>query len=123
MFEIQIERDFAAAHYLRGYDGNCSSLHGHNWVVRVIAKSEELDELGIALDFKALKAALDALLDELDHKCLNDLPGFTVLNPTAEHIAKYLYDELVKTINNGVVSIDRVRIFENAKSCATYYQS
>ena len=123
MFEVDIERDFAAAHFLRGYDGNCSSLHGHNWVIQVVAKSEELDEIGIALDFKKLKKTLDTLLDSLDHKCLNDLPAFKEKNPTAENLAKYIFEEMSEVINGGPVVIDRVRVYENTRSCATYYKS
>ncbi len=123
MFEVDIERDFAAAHYLRGYDGNCSSLHGHNWIIQVVAKSEELDKIGIALDFKKLKRTLDTLLDGLDHKCLNDLPAFEVKNPTAENLAKFIFEEISEIINGGHVVIDRVRVYESARSCATYYKS
>ena len=79
MYEIDIERDFSAAHYLRGYNGDCSCLHGHNWVIQVVAKAEKLDEIGIAIDFKRLKSELEVLLDGLDHKNLNDLDD-TIIN-------------------------------------------
>ena len=123
MFEIDIERDFAAAHYLRGYDGDCSCLHGHNWVIQVVAKSEDLDDIGIAIDFKKLKRTLDILLDGLDHKCLNDLPAFTEQNPTAEHLARYIFDEMSERVNKGILFIDRVRVCESPRSGATYYKS
>ena len=76
MFEIEIDRTFSAAHQLRGYNGDCCNLHGHNYKVTVVVRSAEQDEIGIALDFKKLKAGLDELLGELDHKFLNDLPDF-----------------------------------------------
>lgn len=67
MFEIEIDRSFSAAHQLRGYNGDCCKLHGHNYKITVTVRSSELDEIGIALDFKKLKAELDALLAEYDH--------------------------------------------------------
>jgi len=123
MFEIDIERDFSAAHFLKGYDGDCSCLHGHNWLVQVIVKAEELDEVGIALDFKKLKSEVDALFDYLDHKCLNDLPEFMENNPTSENLAKYIYEEIGKRVNDEQVSVDRVRVCESPRSGATYYKS
>ena len=123
MFEIDIERDFSAAHFLKGYDGDCSSLHGHNWLVQVVAKSEELDQVGIALDFKKLKSEVDALLDDLDHKCLNDLKWFSENNPTSENLAKYVFEEISQSVNDENVTIDRVRVCESPRSGATYYKS
>ena len=123
MFEIDVEREFSAAHYLRGYDGDCALLHGHNWVIQVVAKSEKLNEVGIAIDFKKLKRELDSLLDGLDHKCLNDLPSFVEINPTAENLAELIFEKLSKSINDNHVSIDRVRVCESARSGATYYKS
>jgi 6-pyruvoyltetrahydropterin/6-carboxytetrahydropterin synthase len=123
MYEIDIERDFSAAHYLRGYNGDCSCLHGHNWVIQVVAKAEKLDEIGIAIDFKRLKAELEFLLDGLDHKNLNDLDYFKEANPTAENLAKIIFDLLSEKVNNGNVAIDRVRVCESPRSGATYYKS
>ena len=59
MFEIDIQREFASAHCLKGYNGNCSEVHGHNWVVQAFVQAQELDEIGIAMDFRALKNELD----------------------------------------------------------------
>lgn len=123
MYEIDIERDFSAAHYLRGYNGDCSCLHGHNWVIQVVAKAEKLDEIGIAIDFKRLKSELEVLLDGLDHKNLNDLDYFKEANPTAENLAKIIFDLLSEKVNNGNVAIDRVRVCESPRSGATYYKS
>ena len=83
MFEIEIERCFSAAHQLRGYNGNCSNLHGHNYRVTVTVRSNELDRIGIALDFRKLKQELDSLLEEYDHRNLSELPEFQELNPTS----------------------------------------
>ena len=76
MFEIDITRSFSAAHCLRGYQGECAALHGHNWTVQAVLRVKELDAIGIAVDFKKLKRDLDAILNELDHTNLSDYPPF-----------------------------------------------
>ena len=72
MFEVRVEADFAAAHYLRDYHGKCERLHGHNYRVLAHARGEELDEGGMLLDFTILKKTLKNVCAELDHTNLND---------------------------------------------------
>ena len=122
MFEIEIDRSFSAAHQLRGYNGDCCNLHGHNYKVTVTVRSAEQDEIGIALDFKKLKAGLDELLAELDHKFLNDVPGFESINPTSENIAKTIFDRLASKLNDSRIRVHKVRISENKSSGASYFE-
>ena len=122
MFELDVIREFSSAHCLKGYCGNCSEKHGHNWSVQVFIRSEKLDEIGIAVDFKALKRELDALLGELDHKDLNSIPPFDNLNPTSENIAMYIYKRLSEKLNGNGVKVYRVRVGENASSGASYFE-
>ena len=122
MFELDVIREFSSAHCLKGYCGNCSEKHGHNWSVQVFIRSEKLDEIGIAVDFKALKRELDALLGELDHKDLNSIPPFDKLNPTSENIAMYIYKRLAEKLNGNGVKVYRVRVGENASSGASYFE-
>ena len=123
MFELDITRDFSAAHSLRGYNGNCSLLHGHNWTVQVFVRAEKLDSVGIAMDFKLLKKELNELLDELDHKNLNDLPAFKEMNPTSENIARYLYGRLKDVVaKEPGAQLARVRVCESPSSGASYYE-
>ena len=89
IYELYVEADFAAAHCLEGYEGNCSRVHGHNWRVSVYLKCRELDSVGIGLDFRQIRKDLQDLLDGLDHKHLNDLEPFRAINPTSENIARY----------------------------------
>lgn len=121
MFEIDIEKEFSAAHCLRGYDGNCAHLHGHNWAVRVHVRAAELDRVGIALDFKKLKAELLSLLDELDHKNLSDIPIFAAMNPTSENLSKYIFEAMSARINTETIKVHRVRVSESNGSGATYF--
>ena len=122
MFELDVIREFSSAHCLKGYCGNCSEKHGHNWSVQVFIRSEKLDEIGIAVDFKALKRELDALLGELDHKDLNSIPPFDKLNPTSENIAMYIYKRLSEKLNGNGVKVYRVRVGEKASSGASYFE-
>ena len=91
MFEVSVDRTFAAAHKLRDYHGKCESLHGHNYKVRVSIESEALDEIGLVVDFVEIKRLIDTAIDKLDHTYLNEVPPFDVLNPSAENIAKLLH--------------------------------
>lgn len=98
MFEVRVEADFAAAHFLRDYNGKCENLHGHNYKVFAHVRGSELNEGGMLMDFSRLKAALRAVCKELDHTNLNDLPVFDQ-NPSAERIAVYIYKRMIKLLN------------------------
>ena len=122
MFELDVEREFSSAHNLKGYNGNCSEKHGHNWGVQVFVRSNSLDKIGIAVDFKALKRELDAILMELDHKDLNTIPPFDTINPTSENIAKTIFDRLASKLNDSRIKVHKVRISENKTSGASYFE-
>ncbi len=122
MFEIAVEETFAAGHALRGYKGKCENVHGHNYKVRVVMTGEKLDQVGLVYDFVELKKRMDEVIRAIDHKFLNDLPPFTELNPSAENIAKYFYEELswrLAASANGA-RLREVTIFETDTTTATY---
>ncbi|MFA7229837.1 MAG: 6-carboxytetrahydropterin synthase QueD [Victivallaceae bacterium] len=121
MFEIDITRSFSAAHCLRGYQGDCSSLHGHNWTVQAVIKAKKLDQIGIAVDFKKLKKELDSILDVFDHTNISENDAFKDINPTSEIIAKVIYEQLSAKMNDGNVTVSRIRVCESPGSGATYY--
>ncbi len=125
MFEIKVKTEFEAAHRIDGYKGKCNRLHGHNWVVEICASGRQLDELGMLVDFKAVKHAANEILDTLDHQYLNELPAFqNGYNPTAEHIAKYVYDALAgHVIFQGNAQLRSVRVWESPKSSVVYSQN
>ena len=125
MYEVTVEDTFAAGHYLRNYKGKCENPHGHNYKVRVTLSGRELDHAGLLLDFKDLKSVMKHVVDYLDHQMINDLEPFTKLNPSAENIAKYFYDETnagLKQKTDGRVQVKSVTIFETDTSIATYYE-
>ena len=122
MFDIEIRRTFSAAHQLKGYDGDCRNLHGHNYNVIAVVRTAKLNEIGIALDFKRLKAALDEILDGYDHKNLSELPEYSQVNPTSEVMAMNIYRRLSELINDGNVKVHSIRIEESASSGCTYFE-
>lgn len=94
MFEATVEVSFAAAHNLREYEGKCARLHGHNFRVQLTAEARELDAAGMVMDFTEMKARLRALVEELDHGYLNEIPPFDRINPTTEAVAKFIFDRM-----------------------------
>ncbi len=118
MFELSIRGDFAAAHFLRGYEGKCKNLHGHTWKVELIITGETLDNIGMVCDFAILKKQLKDFLSELDHVYLNELPYFKEINPTTENLAKYIFDEFPKKYRPVVLK--RVTVWESENAGVSY---
>lgn len=120
MYRLTIQTSFAAAHNLLHYQGDCENLHGHNWKVDVTVAARELDKSGLGIDFKILKAETRRLLETLDHKYLNDLEMFKGLSPSSENIARYLFEELGRTLNTDNVTVSSVNVWESDFACASY---
>ena len=98
MFEVTVEAGFSSGHYLRNYRGKCENPHGHNYKVFVTLIGADLDEAGLLLDFKLLKQVMRPAVDYLDHQMINDLKPFDEVNPSAENLARYFYDETNKQL-------------------------
>ena len=94
MFEVTVEQTFAAGHALREYKGKCENVHGHNYRVQITVEGERLNRIGLLVDFVELKRVVREVVAILDHQFINDLEPFTVINPSAENMAKYFYDEV-----------------------------
>ena len=120
MYELTIEREISSAHFLRDYDGKCANLHGHNWKVIVKLIATELDRLGMVMDFKELKEIYEERAGELDHTNLNELVDFQELNPTAENIARCIYERLKQEQKLRQYPI-KVEVWESDKCGAAYY--
>lgn len=119
-YQLKILTDFAAAHTLRNYPGACSRMHGHNWKVELEVEASQLNDLGIAIDFRDMKKATNDICDRLDHQYLNDVPPFNKVNPTAENIAAYLYAEIGKQINSDTVKVRALTLWETDRACVRY---
>ena len=130
MFEVRVTADFAAAHFLRDYNGKCENLHGHNYKVYAHVKGPELNEGGMLLDFTKLKSALREVCKQLDHTNLNDLAVFDQ-NPSAERIAMYIYNGIIENLKKEGLDLSyqkdkktpalyAVDVFETETSRARY---
>ena len=122
MYEVYVDESFAAAHNLRGYKGKCEDLHGHNYKVRITLAGQELDSVGLLYDFVHLKQVIHAVIRSLDHKYLNEMKPFDVLNPSAENIARYIFDETSKQLRetpNGA-NVASITVWETDVTAATY---
>jgi 6-pyruvoyltetrahydropterin/6-carboxytetrahydropterin synthase len=122
IYEIFVTTQFAAAHSLPGYPGSCSRLHGHNWKIKVFVRSQELNALGMGLDFGLLEAGVQEILRELDHYNLNDLPAFKEASPTAENLARFLFEELSRRLNSEALRVSKVEVFETSGVGAVYWE-
>jgi 6-pyruvoyltetrahydropterin/6-carboxytetrahydropterin synthase len=121
MFEVAVEQTFAAGHALRNYKGKCENVHGHNFKVRVVIEGEKLDETGLLVDFLDVKAAMQTIIDRLDHVFLNEVAPFDVKNPSAENIAEYFYSEIERSLKSVVpVRVREVKVWETDIQSATY---
>ena len=120
MFEVSVEQTFAAGHALRNYKGKCENVHGHNYRVLVTIQGPQLDSIGLLVDFVEVKKLMSRVVDKLDHQFINDLPPFDLINPSAENMAKYFYDEISAGLSDSAVRVGEVRIWETDTSSATY---
>ncbi|HKV47483.1 MAG TPA: 6-carboxytetrahydropterin synthase QueD [Candidatus Acidoferrales bacterium] len=122
MFEVSVDANFAAAHRLRGYQGKCEELHGHNYRVRLVVAGEKLDQIGLLQDFTILKRVLRGIVDKLDHKYLNELPPFDQMNPSAENLARFIHDETARQLAGqlGDATLAGVTVWETDTASATY---
>ena len=123
LYTIKIITDFAAAHLLRGYAGECSRLHGHNWKVEVEVVARVLDEVGMGVDFKDIKACTREVIGSMDHRNLNDLPPFDKVNPTAENLASHIYRALGEKLNDDRAQVSAVTIWETERACVKYTET
>jgi 6-pyruvoyltetrahydropterin/6-carboxytetrahydropterin synthase len=122
MYEVSVDETFAAGHALRGYKGKCENVHGHNYKVRITLAGKELDPTGLLYDFVHLKQMIQGVIRSLDHRFLNDFAPFDTVNPSAENIARYIYDQTVKQVvqsPNGA-GIASITVWETDVTAATY---
>lgn len=122
MWELTVDMEFSAAHQLRNYQGRCEKLHGHNWSVRIVVRCDRLDDRGLAMDFKDLREAGRNVLESLDHSVLNEVPPFDRLNPSAENLSRYIWQELSARINAPGCRVHTITVYETAGCSATYLE-
>lgn len=126
MFEVTVQAGFSSGHYLRNYRGKCENPHGHNYRVLVTLAGEQLDQAGLLLDFKLLKQVLRPTVEYLDHQMINDREPFTTLNPSAENLARYFFEQTASQLHDmtaGRVRVKDCTLYETDSSFARYYQT
>jgi 6-pyruvoyltetrahydropterin/6-carboxytetrahydropterin synthase len=125
MYEVTVESGFSSGHYLRNYHGRCENPHGHNYKVRLTLRGKELDATGLLLDFRLLKQVMRPIIDRIDHQMLNELDPFDKINPSAENLAWYFYQETNRQLHEmtgGRVLVKDSTIWETDTTTATYYE-
>jgi len=122
MYELNIELEFAAAHNLLNYNGECERLHGHNWKVEIYVLAKHLDSSGLAVDFKVLKEKSKLIINELDHEYLNELRFFKDKSPSSETIARYLFLKLSEELNDENIKVSKIRVWESDRAAAAYFE-
>ena len=120
MFDIFTHGHFSSGHHLRNYPGNCERPHGHNWKVEVTVRAERLDELGMGLDFRTMKQAVNAVLEDLDHRDLNEHPAFRDRNPSSENIAAHIFGRLKESLSSERYRPYSVTVRETDNCGVTY---
>jgi 6-pyruvoyltetrahydropterin/6-carboxytetrahydropterin synthase len=119
VYELIVESEFSAAHRLREYRGACEKLHGHNYRVELVVASGKLDALGMVADFRELKRVLEEAAERYDHGFLNELAEFREQNPTAENVARVLFEECARGLPRGVRARS-VTVWESPRCGARY---
>jgi 6-pyruvoyltetrahydropterin/6-carboxytetrahydropterin synthase len=119
-YELRVQTEFAAAHSLRGYAGSCSRLHGHNWRIEFEIRAGEVDDIGMAIDFREIKRLAREVTAAFDHGYLNDIEPFTEVNPTAENLAAHCYAAMGSRLNQPGVAVQAVTVWENDRACVRY---
>ncbi len=129
MYELTVTTNFDAAHRLKGYTGKCARLHGHTWKVEATVQGTTLDQVGMILDFGILKERVKRITQLFDHTNLNETAPFadedsTSLNPTAENIARFIFDRLREELRDysSCVTVKEIAVWESAESKAVYHE-
>ncbi len=129
VYETIIKTHFSAAHALAGHPGKCRRVHGHTYVVRVAVRGEELDELGMLIDFSDLRRLVEEILEQFDHRNLTELKQFAgERRPTSENIAREIFLALREKLRalpgarERNVELARVEVEETPGAAAAYYE-
>ena len=122
MYELKITSQFAAAHQLRALVGGCENLHGHNWKVEVTVEGDCLGDDGLLMDFRVIKGHTKEIIDDLDHKYLNEIGAFKSMEPSSENIAHHIFKTLSDRLDVGGVRVSKVTAWESESACASYME-
>ena len=119
MYEVSVQAQFSAAHRVRLPDGELEPLHGHDWKVTATFAGPELDASGMLVDFVLAEWRLREIVTQLHHADLNTVSLMRGLNPTAEYVAKRIFDSLAED-ESLRTTLARVAVTEAPGCVATY---
>jgi 6-pyruvoyltetrahydropterin/6-carboxytetrahydropterin synthase len=85
-----------------------------------MVSAKDLNPAGLGIDFKILKKETNRILDELDHKYLNEIPPFIEESPSSENIARFLFEKLRETLDSENVAVEKITVWESEHACASY---
>ena len=120
MYSVTVSARFEAAHNLIDYEGGPEPLHGHSYRVEAVLESEKLQRYDIAVDFLAVKAALETIAKELDYKYINEHPAFAGRNTSAENLARFFCERLETSGSLGWARVTEVTVWEGPENRASY---
>jgi 6-pyruvoyltetrahydropterin/6-carboxytetrahydropterin synthase len=119
MYTLSVDKVISTAHQLRDYDGPCARVHGHNWKIQMVVQSKDIDDRGIAIDFNEMDEKLWEVIGPFDHQLINSIPPFDKINPTAENLVKYIFEQL-KSKFSGHVTLKKVSAWETDAYMVSY---
>ena len=119
-YTVKVTNYFCGAHRLRGYQGDCVDVHGHNYKLTTEITANQLDDLGMVIDFAQARPIIDKIVMQLDHKFFNEVSPFDTINPTAENIAAWIYKQIAQQINSDRVRVKSVVLQETPHEAVSY---
>ncbi len=121
MFRVNVSRTFKAAHALRNYNGSDEQAHDHDWKCEISAIANSLDSSGCAVDFVKIDRLIDEIVHPFRNTPFNSTKPFDEISPSAENIAKYIYDKASDVIDTQEVKVSSVTVWEDPEHSVRYF--
>lgn len=118
MYEIGVVAQFEAAHRLTGDFGPATRLHGHTYRLEVAVRGARVQADGTLYDLGRLNDVVGALVARLHYQNLDDVPGLAETNTTAEHVARFCWEQLAPDLRDVGLASLLVRVWESPNAYA-----
>jgi 6-pyruvoyltetrahydropterin/6-carboxytetrahydropterin synthase len=122
VFEVAYETTFCATHVLHRDGQPIEPQHGHDWRVEAVAAGDQLDRIGVVLDFERLKETVGEIAARFHYRDINEHPAFAGQSTSAEVVARYFFQEVRKGLGEEGRLLRRVQVWEAPGCSATYYE-
>lgn len=120
MFEVTVKKSFFASHGLKNYGAAMEPIHDHNWIIEARFSSQMLDESGCAIDFREIDRAFQEILTPFQGKTFNELEQFQEISPSAENIARFIFEKLSAAVKKRPARLVSITAWEDEEHGATY---